>query len=149
MRNVNKILLAIIIVLVLALAGIVVWQVWFTTTSYYAVYLRTGDLYFGELSRFPSFGLKHVYMLQVNAQNSQSPISVQKFTNVFWGPEDFVKLNRDEVVWYTKLKPESQLVKLISTNPDLVPGTNQVPQGNNVVPQEPSSQKPGVEGSQK
>jgi len=138
---VNKILIAIIVVLVLVLLGIVAWQTWFTGPSYYAVYLRTGDLYFGELSRFPSFGLKHVYMLQVNAQNSQNPVSVQKFTNVFWGPEDFIKLNRDEVVWYTKLKPESQLVKLIAANPDLLPSAAGAPQAEeNAVPQRSSDQ---------
>lgn len=138
MKNVNKVLVAVIIVLVLLLAGIIVWQAWLVGPSYYAVYLRTGDLYFGELSRFPSFGLKHVYMLQVNAQSGQNPISIQKFTNVFWGPEDFIKLNRDEVVWYTKLKPESQLVKLIAANPELLPAATGTPQ-------EPSSNQPETE----
>ncbi len=142
MKNVNKILIAIIVVLVLVLASIAVWQTWFNSPSYYAVYLRTGDLYFGELSRFPSFGLKHVYMLQVNAQNGQNPVSIQKFSNVFWGPEDFIKLNRDEVVWYTKLKPESQIVKLIAANPDLLPSSTGAPQENNPVSQEPSSSRP-------
>lgn len=145
MKNVNKILVIIIVVLVLILGGIVAWQTWFAGPSYYAVYLRTGDLYFGELTRFPSFGLKHVYMLQVNAQNGQNPVSIQKFTNVFWGPEDSVKLNRDEVVWYTKLKPESQLVKLITANPDLLPAATGAPQENNAAPQEPSSSQSGAE----
>ncbi len=125
MRNVNKILLTLVIVLLIVLAGAIVWQTWFGSISYYAVYLKTGDLYFGQLSRFPSFGLSHVYLLQVNAQNQQNPVNVQKFSNVFWGPEDFIKINRDEVAWYTKLKSDSQLVRLIETNPDLTSGENQ------------------------
>ena len=52
-------------------------------------------------------------------------MNVQKFSNVFWGPEDFIKINRDEVAWYTKLKSDSQLVRLIETNPDLTSGENQ------------------------
>lgn len=125
MRNVNKILLVVVIVLLIALAGVVVWQTWFSSASYYAVYLKTGDLYFGQLSRFPSFGLSHVYLLQVNAQDKQNPVNVQKFSNVFWGPEDFIKINRDEVAWYTKLKSDSQLVRLIETNPDLTASPSQ------------------------
>jgi hypothetical protein len=128
MRNVNKVLLIVVVVLFLALVGILVWQNWLSQPSYYAVYLRTGDLYFGQLSRFPSFSLSHVYMLQVNAQNQQNPVNIQKFSNVFWGPEDFIKINRDDVVWYTKLKSDSQLMRVIESNPDLVPTqSNQQP----------------------
>ncbi len=137
MRNINKVLLTVVIVLVLVLVGVVVWQTWLSGPSYYAVYMRTGDLYFGQLSQFPSFGLSHVYMLQVNSQKSQNPVSVQKFANVFWGPEDHINLNHNEVVWYTKLTPDSQLVKLITANPDLVPSQTQQQQP-------PSQQAPNV-----
>ncbi len=122
MKNkLNKVLLLVVVVLVLVIVGIIAWQLWWSNPSYYAVYLRTGDLYFGELSTFPSFTLSRVYMLQVNSQNQQNPVSIQKFTNVFWGPEDSVKINRNDVVWYTRLAGNSQLVKLIQTNPTLTP----------------------------
>jgi hypothetical protein len=130
MRNVNKILIIVVVVLLLILVGILVWQNWLSTPAYYAVYLRTGDLYFGQLSRFPSFSLSNVYMLQVNAQNQQNPVNIQKFSNVFWGPEDFMKINRDDVVWYTKLTSDSQLMRVIESNPDLLPSAsegNQLP----------------------
>ncbi len=84
-------------------------------------------MYFGQLSRFPSFTLSHAYMLQVNSQDQQNPVNIQKFSSAFWGPQDFMKINRDDVVWYTKLKSDSQLVKLIETNPDLVPSNQQTP----------------------
>ncbi len=123
MRNINKILLAVVIVLIVALAAVVAWQFWFKTPTYYAVYLKTGDLYFGELTTFPYFGLTHVYMVQVNAQDKTNPVSVQKFTNIFWGPTDSLRINRDEVVWYTPLSSQSQLAQLIAKNPDLAPST--------------------------
>lgn len=117
----NKILLGVVIVLLVVLVGVLAWQQWFGAPSYYAVYLRTGDLYFGELTTFPNFGLSHVYMLQVNSQNTQNPVSIQKFTNVFWGPEDFMNINRNEVVWYAKVSPQGQLATLLASNPDLLP----------------------------
>lgn len=145
MRNVNKILLAVAIVLLLILVGILVWQNWFSKPVYHAVFLRTGDLYFGQLSRFPSFGLSHVYMLQVNSQNKDNPVNIQKFSNVFWGPEDFMKINRDDVVWYTQLKSDSQLVRVIETNPDLLSSAGneqQAPVAGANVPSSPKSAEP-------
>lgn len=113
-KNVNKILLVVVLVLALVLVGVIVKQIWFSgTPSYYAVYLRTGELYFGKLSFFPSFKLSNVYLLQLNSQNSQNPVSIQKLSNIFWGPEDYLKINKDEVVWYTKISPQSQLVSFM------------------------------------
>lgn len=125
MSNINKILLGLIVVIVLALAGLFVWRAWGTGANYYAVSLKSGELYFGKLSFFPRFKLSNVYLLQVNQQNSQTPVSVQKLTNVFWGPEDYLKINRDEVVWFTKLREDSQLAQLIKTNPDLTAASPQ------------------------
>jgi len=105
--------------------------------------LKTGDLYFGELTTFPSFGLKHPYLFTVNQQSKDNPVNVQKFSKIFWGPEDFIKINRDEVVWTANLRSDSDLVKLVQTNPDLVPpqGTqSQPPQDTNGTV--PSSQIP-------
>lgn len=135
MRNVNKILLAIVIVLVVALAAILVWQFWVKTPTYTAVYLKTGDLYFGELTTFPYYGLSHVYMIQVNAQDQKNPVSVQKFTNIFWGPEDSMRINPAEVVWSATLNPQGQLAQLIASNPGLVPPPgSQVPAGSTTPP---------------
>ncbi|MCL4404236.1 hypothetical protein M1432_02750 [Patescibacteria group bacterium] len=121
MRNVNKWLLTVVVVLVVALIAVLAWQFYFKTPTYTAVYLRTGDLYFGELTTFPSYGLSHVYMLQVNSQDQKNPVSIQRFANVFWGPEDAMSINPSEVVWSANLDPQGQLAQLIQTNPNLVP----------------------------
>ncbi len=144
MRNVNKILLTVVIVLLVALAAILAWQFYFKTPTYYAVYLRTGDLYFGELTTFPYFGLNHVYMIQVNSQNAQNPVSIQKFTNIFWGPQDTLRLNKDDVVWYTPLDPKGQLAQLIASNPDLTP-SGQMPTGGS--PTQGTTQAPSAGGA--
>ena len=121
MTTLNKVLLAIIIILALALGGIVLYRGWFSSSPYYAVYLRTGDLYFGKLQRFPNFSLRQVYLLRVNEDDTQNPFRVQKFKEVFWGPEDYLRINDDEVVWMTKLDDAGQLAQLLKNNPDLVP----------------------------
>lgn len=128
MSKLNKTLIVIAIVIVVALLVVAVWQIFFAKSDYYAVYMRNGDLYFGRLVRFPSFGLKNVYTIQVNAQNQQNPISVQRFDSVFWGPEDFLKINSNEVSWYTKLKSDGQMSQLIKNNPNLIPQQTQVNQ---------------------
>jgi len=128
MTTLNKVLLSIIIVLVVALIGIVVYRGWFSESSYYAVYLKTGDLYFGKLQRFPSFGLRNVYLLRVNESDSQNPFQVQRLKDVFWGPEDYLKINDDEVVWITRLDSQGQLAQLLRENPDLIPSTGAVPE---------------------
>ncbi len=126
MKKINKVLLVLVVVLVILLIVIFIWQKELTKPSFYAVYLTTGDLYFGKLVRFPSFGLKQVYHIQVNQQSSETPLSLQRFKNVFWGPEDFMKINSKQVVWVVKLDKAGQLYQLILTNPDLRPlsGTN-------------------------
>lgn len=134
MSKTNKILLVLVIVLFLVLVSVFVWQTAFSERPYYAMLLRTGDLYFGQLTVFP-FGLKNIYTVQVNTQNQQNPVSIQRFKNIFWGPEDYMKINRDEVVWMTKLDPQGQLARLIKTNPDLTPAAaTQTPPAQNTVP---------------
>lgn len=121
MSRTKKIIIIVLIALIVVVAAFIVWQVFFPGSAFYAVYLRTGDLYFGRLSRFPVFGLKQVYMIQVNQQNVQTPLSIQKFSSIFWGPEDFIRINDDEVVWITKLNPDGQLAQVLKTNPNLLP----------------------------
>lgn len=124
-KNINKVLVGIVVVLSMVLIVLVALQFLFMKDGYYAVYLRTGDIYFGKIVKFPYFGLKNVYTIQMT-QDPSNPLRIQKFTDVFWGPEDYLKLNRDEVVWYTQLKSDGQLYQLLKTNPNLVPSQQQL-----------------------
>ena len=93
------------------------WQKgWLGSSSYTAVYLSTGDLYFGQLRWFPTLALRNVYLLQIT-QDPQTPLSLQKFTNVIWGPENKIKINRDQVVWMSRLRSDSQFVQAIERGP--------------------------------
>jgi len=107
---------------------------------YYAVYLRTGDMYFGKLSRFPKLTLSDVWFLQRNAQDEQGGFNLAKFSDTIFGPKDKMEINREDVVWISKLRDDSQVVTFIlqSKNPAL---QNVQPQTTAPQPTLPASQE--------
>ena len=116
MSKLNKILLIVVVVLIIALAGVVYWQKFglgIFERPYYAVYLDTGDIYFGRLNYFPRLSLTDVWFLRRNAQDSQNPLSLSKFRDAFWGPEDRMELNYKNIVWMAKLKNDSEVIKVM------------------------------------
>lgn len=85
----------------------------------YAVYLQSGDLYFGKLERFPTFGLRQVYLLRLNG-TEENPVGIQRFDQAFWGPGDFLAISKDQVVWIAELRDDSDVNRLIAQNPELL-----------------------------
>ncbi len=125
MSKTNKILLALVIILAVAFGVVLYWQNGGFEQPYYAVYLSTGDLYFGKLSHFPSLSLTDVWLLQRSSDaNSQNQLGVARFDKAFWGPEDQLNLDSKNVVWTTKLKADSQLVQFFK-NPQSAQGQAQ------------------------
>lgn len=115
----NKILIGLAALLVVILIGMVAAKSIVGESEWSAIYLKTGELYFGHLTRFPYFALTNVYMLQANPSSPQTPLSIQKFSKVFWGPQDKLRINREEVVWMTELEKNGQLAQILNTNPEL------------------------------
>ena len=97
-----------------------------TIDSYYAVYLKTGDLYFGHLATFPSLTMTDVYYIQKN--ETDNTLGLQKFTDSVFAPENQITLSRDNVVWTTKLKEGSRIIKAIEQG---ITTTNQTQTENN------------------
>ena len=110
--NVNKVLLATTILLVLVLGGFLGWQMWARNDSYYAVLTLGGDLFFGKMHSFPSSRLTDVWTLQRN-QDEKNPVSLVKFDQSYWGPEDVLYLNKKNIIWKTKLREDSQILSQI------------------------------------
>ena len=103
--------------------------------SYSVVFLRTGDMYFGKLSRFPKLTLSDVWFLQVTAQeDQQAGFNLAKFSNAVFGPKDKMEINRENVVWISKLADDSQVVSFILQSKDPAFQQNVQPQA--TVPQE-------------
>ncbi|MBN2197714.1 hypothetical protein JW698_00740 [Candidatus Wolfebacteria bacterium] len=138
MSKLNKILLVVVIVLLIALAGVFYWQKEGFQKSYWAVYLNTGDFYFGKISRFPKLSLTDVWFLQRNVQDEENPLSLARFDQVFWTPENKVYLNNENVIWKAKLKKDSDIVNFFK-NPSALQGQqaqqiegSQLPIGNEI-----------------
>lgn len=117
MSKLNKILLVIVVVLLIALGIVIYWQKGGFEKPYWAVYLNTGDLYFGKLSSFPKLSLSGVLLLQRNPQDAQNPLSLAEFKEVFWGPEDKIYLNNENIIWKTKLRKDSKIIEFIKNPP--------------------------------
>jgi len=79
---------------------------------YSVVFLNTGDMYFGKLSRFPKLTLTDVWLLQANTAE-QGGAELIKYSNTMFGPQDKMEINRENVVWISKLKNDSQVVDYI------------------------------------
>lgn len=98
------------------------------TSQYQAVFLTSGQVYFGKLSAYSSESVKltDVYYLQTQAggseANSENPqqastegVNVQliKLGNEIHGPQDEMVVYKSQVLFYENLKPDSQVVKSI------------------------------------
>ncbi len=139
MNKTNKILLFAVIVLaavVVILGGVYYWQKFGSQKTYYAVYLDTGDLYFGELSTFPHWSLSDVWYLQ---RNSQGNTSLAQFSKSPWGPDGTIELNKDKIVWSAKISDTSQLIPYLNgsaseLNSNQQSGTVNQPNGTSPAP---------------
>ncbi len=104
--------------------------------DFYAVYLRSGEIYFGQLQTFPNFGLRDVYMLQTNPQNQKTPYSLLPFADVFWGPnpKSLLEINKNDVVWIIKLSHTSPVYRAILS----LSGNNLFGLPNQTIPTQPN-----------
>jgi hypothetical protein len=95
-----------------------------TTSSYQAVFLDNGQVYFGKLSsrRSSELVLSDVYYLQFKDESSdfnqqvdsQNPdLTLIKLGNELHGPSDVMKINRDHVMFVEELAEGSKVVSAI------------------------------------
>lgn len=92
-----------------------------TSNSYWALFLTNGQVYFGKLSglrtSFPT--LEDVYYLRVTQAlqqqaGSETPnINLVKLGNELHRPKDFMKINRDHVLFAEELESVSAVVAAI------------------------------------
>lgn len=85
-----------------------------------AVYLSTGDIYYGKLRWFPWPHLTNVWLLQ-RGQDAQGQVQlgIAPFTSSFWGPMDELDLNPSQIIFWTRLRNDSQLAQALA-NPSAV-----------------------------
>ena len=91
-------------------------------SEYSAVYLSTGDIYYGILFWFPQPRLKNVWFLQRGVdQNNQPQLSIGQLSRAFWGPVDEVYLNPKQIIFWTRLRNDSQVLQAIQNSGSLQP----------------------------
>lgn len=132
MSKLNKILLVAVIILFIALGIVLYWQLDGFKQSYWAVYLNTGDLYFGQLNRFPTLSLSDVWFIQRNAQDTANPFTLVKFEQAFWKPENKIYLSEKDIVWKAKLQDDSPILDTIKNSAaaqNQVQSSGQIPNG--------------------
>lgn len=116
----KKTLITIVVVLIVVVVALAFWVISRTwqggaggPSAYSAVYLATGDMYFGKLSWFPKPHMNDVWLLQRSTDEKNQPqLSIVPFTNAVQEPVDEVYFNPKQIVTWTRLKADSKFVKL-------------------------------------
>ena len=126
----NKIFM---IVLYVLLAAGIVYAAWATkgfglmksssNGQYQAVFLTNGQVYFGKLASTNNqwTTLTDIYYLQVQkavqpadqSQSADQKVSLVKLGNELHGPNDEMKINRDQILFWENLKNDGKVVQAI------------------------------------
>jgi len=77
---------------------------------YMAVYLITGDIYFGKASLFPCVKIQDPWFLQ---RAEDGGLSLEKFSDAVWAPKGGMKINRDQIVFMSRISDASPVVAAI------------------------------------
>lgn len=129
-----KLVLVLVAVVVLVLLGYYLVQNGFSlklptifgSTSYQAIFLTNGQIYFGKASNLNSnyVTLKDVYYLQVSqvlqpvqgkkqAEPQQTVTLAKLGISELHKPKDEMKINRDQILFIEDLEKDSQVVQAI------------------------------------
>ncbi len=111
---------------------------------YVAIYLETGEIYFGSMRWFPSPRLSNVMFLQ---QTQEQGLQLDRFTNAVWQPQEPLYISRDKIVFWTYLAPTSPVVQAIEGRAPAAPVVPPQPPlpGDILVPPGPVPPVPPVE----
>jgi len=93
-----------------------------TRSGLYAVFLSNGQVYFGSIANETDkvVLLKGIYYIQMAsgakaAMADQSDVSLLKLGNEMHAPQDWMEINRDQVLFIEQLKPDGKVAKAIET----------------------------------
>ena len=146
MKNTSKIIIVIVVALVFIGAGVWIGLRLGNNSSggngtalspYSAVYLSTGDVYFGKLSWFPSPHLEDAWYLDRTTDASgNTVVNVYPFNKVIWGPSDTIYFNSQQIILWTPLAANSGVVQVLD-NPAAATSPSSPASG--VAPQSPAT----------
>jgi len=136
----NKSLKIILIVLAsLVVIGIIAGAIFsFVHRPYMAVYLATGDIYFGRVSSFPQVTIQDPWFFRRAEDGS---VSLERFSDAVWMPEDVIKINRDQIVFMARISENSQIIAMMEGRIDPQQQQPQQPQQQQQQQQPPQQQQ--------
>lgn len=127
----KQILIFVILIFILALIFVYVgfWQNGYIKNitqlirfrnSYQAVFLSSGQVYFGKITEFTSkyIVLNNPYYIQISQteiseENPQPEMKLIAIKNEFHKPKDFMLIEKSSVIFIEELKNTSQIVDII------------------------------------
>jgi hypothetical protein len=77
---------------------------------YMAVYLTTGDVYFGKTSVFPCVRIQDPWFLQ---RTEDGGVTLERFADAAWMPKGKMRVNKDQIVFMSRLSELSSIVAAI------------------------------------
>ncbi|MDD5099241.1 MAG: hypothetical protein PHP35_02775 [Candidatus Colwellbacteria bacterium] len=101
---------AIVSVIIIGIVACAVFYGFFYKKPYVAVYLITGDVYYGKATFFPKLTLDDAVFLQ---KGNDGSLSVQKLSDLLWKPIDPMVIERDQVIFWMKLDSTSPVIDAI------------------------------------
>lgn len=85
--------------------------------GYYGVFLSNGQAYFGNIAKEDGqrLVLKNIFYIQKSADSGQSggDVTLLKLGNELHGPEDMMEINKAQVMFIERLKPDGKVAKAI------------------------------------
>lgn len=83
-------------------------------SEFTAVYMTSGDIYFGKMSWFPRPKLQNVWYLQRGVDQQNNPqLSIAAFKKVLWSPIDEVRINPKQIILSTRIREDSELARAL------------------------------------
>ncbi|MFZ2804069.1 MAG: hypothetical protein WA001_02495 [Patescibacteria group bacterium] len=82
----------------------------------YGVFLTNGQVYFGNITKEDdrNLMLTNIYYIQTDqASSTDSGVSLLKLGNEVQGPQDYMEINRDQVLFIEQLKNDGKVAQAI------------------------------------
>ena len=106
-----KTVAAFVVVIVLLVAGIWIGKalaVPGSLSQYSAVYLATGDMYFGKFSRWPTPHISGAWHLD---RGPNGEVGLSPLRAAVWGPASTIYFNDDQVIFWARLRSDSPIAQ--------------------------------------
>lgn len=87
----------------------------FGESKYQAIQFSSGEVYYGKLQMFPCCKISDVYFIQQDQTGSGNGTQLVPFTSMFFSPENAIYFDRSQILWWTNLSSDSQIVQAIKS----------------------------------